>query len=101
MGDPEEKPKLRGPLAPLRLFLSSGKAVGRASKSLAGRGLQKVKRRGRPGPLASVSAAHFARPAPEEAKEEYWCVRCASPGRSHSLLLSSHLRTPTAWSSLL
>ena len=43
MAESEERPKLRGPLAPLRLFLSSGKAMGRAGKSLAGRGLQKVK----------------------------------------------------------
>ena len=71
MAESEERPKLRGPLAPLRLFLSSGKAVGRAGKSLAGKGLQKVKRRGsRPGPLASVSAAHFARAQPEETSRE-------------------------------
>ena len=54
----------------MRLFLSSGKAVGRAGKKC----LEKVKKRpSRASRLASVSAAQFSA-APEDAVEEHWWV---------------------------
>jgi hypothetical protein len=69
-GDTGERRRLRGPLAPLRLFLSSGRTIGRAGKW----GLAKVRRPlSRPGPvMASVTAERFCGD-PEEHSEERRC----------------------------
>lgn len=65
----EDKTRLRGPLAPLRLFLSSGRAVSKAGKW----GLERVRRRGRTGPvMGSVTAEHLCRES-NEAAQERWC----------------------------
>ncbi len=67
--DYDEKRRLRGPLAPLRLFLSSGRAVSKAGKW----GLEKVRRRGRTGPvMGSVTAEHFNRESEQNLQDRWY-----------------------------
>ena len=66
----------------MRLFLSSGKAVGRAGKKY----LEKVKRPRRASRLASVSAAQFTCPPDTDVEEPWWVTVCITTSELYIVL---------------
>lgn len=79
----EPRPRLRGPLAPVRVVLGAGKGVGQGI----GHALERIARRGR-GVLASVTAGQLYGDAEEEAVVD----ECA---RALAILLSCPVTSVT------